>query len=73
MTALEMAKKQISEMNTKQLIEVWELTTNNDSEYVPMVRGWLMDEFEARQPEAFEAWIDSENCEDAELKNYLKV
>ena len=55
MTAAEIAKNAIKEMNLKTLVEVWELTTNDDRDCIPMVRGWLMDEFEARQPEAFAA------------------
>lgn len=27
---------------------------------VPMVRGWLMDELEQRNPDAFDAWVFSE-------------
>ena len=73
MSAYEVAKAEIKAMSTKQLIEVWELTTNNSSEYIPTVRGWLMDEFEARFPQAFAEWIDSDNCADNQLKNYINA
>lgn len=72
MTAAEIAKNAIKEMNLKTLVEVWELTTNDDRDCIPMVRGWLMDEFEARQPEAFAAWIEQPAPEDKDLRNFLK-
>ena len=31
------------------------------SQELAVVRGWLMDELEARDPEGFEAWMDSED------------
>ena len=31
------------------------------------VRGWMMDEIESRNPEAFEAWIDSNTDDDGLL------
>ena len=30
-----------------------------------------MDELEKRNPEAFDKWIDSEECDDYELRNYM--
>lgn len=73
MSAYEVAKNEIKAMSTKQLIEVWELTTNNSSEYIPTVRGWLMDEFEERYQDAFAQWIESEECADDQLKNYINA
>ena len=59
-------------MSLETLVAVWELTTNDSREHIPMVRGWLMDEFEARQHEAFEEWISQEQPKDEDLKNFLK-
>ena len=33
-------------------------------ENLPTVRGWLMDEIERRDPEGYEAWMDSELDDD---------
>lgn len=30
-----------------------------------------MDEFACRKPVEFEKWLDSESCDDFELRNYL--
>lgn len=37
-----------------------------------MVRGWIMDELEARDQEAFDAWIDDEDFEASPRKHFLK-
>lgn len=72
MTALERtARKMIANLSLEALLNEWEKTTDNDDENIYTVRGWMMDEFEARNPEAFERWLDSETCEDSELKNYM--
>ena len=36
------------------------------------VRGWIMDELEERNPEAFEKWIDAYD-EDEDLRKYYGV
>lgn len=56
--------------STAQLLDLWELTTNNPNEYIPVVRGWLMDELESRYPEAFDKWMDGD-AEDADLRKYI--
>ena len=64
------ARKAIAGETTEKLIELWELTTNNDNPETPTVRGWLMDEIEKRNPEGFEAWLDTD-AEDETLKDYI--
>lgn len=60
MTEAEMkARKLIEGRTTEQLITDFETTENLNTPEVPMIRGWYMDELEKRDPEAFEAWIDS--------------
>ena len=66
------ATKRIATMSDKQLFEVWEMTSTNNSEYIPTVRGWIMDEIEKRYPEAFDKWLE-EDAEDNTLKEYCKV
>lgn len=58
--------------STAQLLDLWELTTSNPNEYIPVVRGWLMDELESRHPEAFDKWLDGD-AEDADLRKYIEA
>lgn len=62
----------IENMSTSQLIEVFVMTGSIENENVYTVRGWLMDELEKRNPEAFDAWLDS-TAEDEGLKKYYGV
>jgi len=50
-----------------QLVEAFELTNAQAGEAVPVVRGVLMDELEARHPAAFAAWMD---CSDPAQMDY---
>ena len=63
----------IKNMTTKQLIETFIETGKINNENIPTVRGWLMDELEARNPEAFDAWMDSKDCEDEDLPKYFNI
>ena len=45
---------------TEQLIGDFEATETVNDSAIYMVRGWLMDELESRNAQAFEAWIDSD-------------
>ena len=65
------AQALLKKMTMEQLLDQWELTTNVNDENISIVRGWLMDEIESRNPVGFDAWLDSENCEDHELRNYV--
>lgn len=58
--------------STAQLLDLWELTTSNPNEYIPVVRGWLMDELESRHPEAFDKWLDGD-AEDVDLRKYIEA
>ena len=62
-----MARKMIESRTTAQLCEMFEATNCTSKERLleqAMVRGWIMDELEKRDAEAFDRWID---CEDIEL------
>ena len=63
------AREILKKQSMQQLLEQWELTAAINEEHIPIVRGWLMDEFESRKPVEFEKWLDSENCDDFELKD----
>lgn len=72
MTAPEIrARKMIAKLPLPKLLDQWELTSKVNDPNVYIVRGWLMDELEKRNPEAFDKWIDSEECDDYELRNYM--
>lgn len=66
-----MTLESINEMSIKQLVELFSLTTNMNGEYVPTVRGWLMNAIERKNPDGFDKWLDSENCADEELASYV--
>ena len=72
MTAPEIrARKIIAKLTLEKLLDQWELTATTKDENIYIVRGWLMDELEKRNSEAFDKWIDSEECDDYELRNYM--
>lgn len=60
----------ISNRSMKQLVADFEATETNNDPYIYMVRGWIMDELENRDAEAFDKWIDSN--EESPRKFYLK-
>ena len=62
----------VKNASTKQLLELWELTEQMAlSPELTIVRGWLMDELEARDPEGFDRWMDSEDP-NAAPKDFIK-
>lgn len=60
MTATEKAQVLLSKQSTKDLITQFELTETVTDSHVYIVRGWIMDELEKRNPEAFDKWVDSD-------------
>ena len=63
-----------AKMSTKQIIEQFVMTGNMEyTPELPTVRGWYMDELEARDPEAFNAWLDMDAPEDEDLYKFYKV
>jgi len=59
--AEKIARARIATLTTADLVKQFELTDKMEiSTEVAIVRGWLMDELEKRNPEAFDAWIDSD-------------
>ena len=54
------ATTKIQTMTVAQLAETFDATDAHAiTEEITTVRGWIMDELEARQPEAFSVWMDS--------------
>lgn len=64
------ARELISKQPLEELLTQWELTSIINDENIPTVRGWLMNELEKRNPEAFNKWLDSD-AEDADLREYM--
>lgn len=56
-------RAQIASRSTEQLCYDFAVTEAMDitDPAVPMVRGWLMDELEQRDADAFDAWVFSED------------
>jgi len=64
------AREKISKLTLNELLTQWELTSVINDENIPTVRGWLMDELEKRNPDAFDKWLD-EDAEDENLRGYM--
>lgn len=65
------AKELLENATLTDLLDEWELTSNIRTPEIATVRGWLMDELESRNPEAFNAWLDQDEPEDADLKWFM--
>ena len=65
------AREMISNLTLAELLDEWELTSDVDNPEIPTVRGWLMDELESRNPEAFDKWLDSDEPTDESLREYM--
>lgn len=61
----------IKSSSTNKLLDLFELTADNSSKNIYIVRGWIMDELEARNPAAFSAWLDLDAPEDNDLRKYI--
>lgn len=69
--ATERAKRMLAKRTMAQLIADWELTERLPyTPELPVTRGWLMDEFERRNPEAYDAWLEAY---DASPRDFFKV
>ena len=58
MNAETKARYLISTLKLEDLIEQFEMTETINDKDIYTVRGWLMDELEKRNPEAYERWLD---------------
>lgn len=69
--ATERAKRMLAKRTMAQLIADWELTERLPYTIeLSLTRGWLMDEFERRDPEAYDAWLEAY---DASPRDFFKV
>jgi hypothetical protein len=56
------AQEKLKTLNLDDLIKAWEEVDKRELKVgVARTRGWIMDELEARNKEAFDKWIDSDN------------
>lgn len=65
------AREMISNSTLADLFDEWELTTHINKPEIAIVRGWLMDEFELRNPQGFDAWLDQEEPTDETLRDFI--
>ena len=61
------ARAIIKARTTDQLIHDFILTGTMHDANIPTVRGWIMDELEVRDPDAFAAWMDKDDATDSDL------
>lgn len=53
------ARAMLSRLSLEHLIKEFDMTENLAASFeVSMVRGWIMDELEKRNPTAFDKWLD---------------
>lgn len=53
------ARAMISRLSLEQLIKEFDMTEDMPASFeVSMVRGWIMDELEKRNPTAYDKWLD---------------
>ena len=70
MTPAEKAAQMLRNRPLKALISEFIMTGAMNDPHIPTVRGWYMDELERRNPEAYEAWLDSP-ARDEDLYKYF--
>ena len=61
----------LSTLTLPQLLNAREATQYLNTPEIPIVRGWIMDEIEHRNPSGFNAWIDQPIPEDADLRRFI--
>lgn len=65
--------KQLANMTTEKLIELFELTTNMNDENIPDSQRLAVDGNREKEPDGFDKWLDSEDPEDNTLRKYILV
>lgn len=69
------ARAMLSRLSIEQLIKEFDMTEDIPiSLELSMVRGWIMDKLEKRNPEAFDKWLDLDYPDNESLKKlYLNA
>lgn len=66
------ARAMLSRLSIEQLIKEFDMTEDIPiSLELSMVRGWIMDELEKRNPEAFDKWLDLDYPDNESLKKIV--
>lgn len=52
------ARAMLSRLSTERLIKEFDMTEDISGIETSMVRGWIMDELEKRNPTAYDEWLD---------------
>ena len=63
----------IQSLSNEQLLDIWEATGGKKGLEISIVRGWLMDELERRNPEGFDDWLNLEIPNDEMLRYYMQT
>lgn len=72
-TAEKNARARLAARTTEQLVMDWELTEVLPmTPELPIVRGWIMDEFQRRNPEAYDAWCDDDDLAASPRRFFLQ-
>lgn len=72
-TAEKNARARLADRTTEQLVMDWELTEALPmTPELPIVRGWIMDEFQRRNPEAYDEWCDDDDLDASPRRFFLK-
>ena len=67
------ARNNILRLSTAQLLDLWDETeVAAYTPELPVVRGWLMDELQRRDPEAYDAWTEDEDF-NASPRSFFKI
>lgn len=72
MTKQKTAQAMLATRTMSELLTCWALTEVAEmTPELPTVRGWIMDELQRRDPEAYDRWMDDENP-DAQPDTYFR-
>ena len=66
-----MTQQDLAKLSLKKLVELFELTANMKDPMTPTVRGWLMGAIEAKNPDGFDAWLESDLASDESLRDFV--
>lgn len=65
-------KEALKKVKLDTILMVWEWTRTAENKEVPAIRGAIMDELERRNPQGFNAWLDSDAPKDEDLPLYMR-
>lgn len=63
MTNTKKHESALATLTMSQLKETWIATETSQDENIPTVRGWIMDEFEKRDADGFDTFLETNNLD----------